>query len=448
MPELINIHASENKNDSSSTSISTNINNNSGELNDALADIKRIAQNIKSSTTPGVINRLQYAGFLFMGMLTCLLFKGVAGQAFADIPYLQEGCALITIGLHNVTTLPQQCYSDTFVYRVSFSLALFLLHLISVSDATCCVDDDSRGELQQKFFCCKGVALTVLNILVMFIPNSFFAGYAWLCMFVSAFFLVLQIMLLVDFSYQWNEKWGDLTEETGNPKWQYYLLFLAVVSYAGGVGFSIYNVLKFIPHNDCNLHGFIVSGNIIMAFAYTAVSVWVPHGSILPSGIVFCYTSFLCTTALRLSENEHCNPFADSGHQSMKLIVFSAFVTAAALAYTVVTCSDEESRNSISLPDSDGHDRRRGYTGHLPAYCYFYFVCLLGALYLAMLGTDWRISGGASTAPNGPGGSKAIAFWVKISTGWGVVGIYLWSLVAPYYCCRDRDFGYEIPAGW
>jgi len=73
-------------------------------------------------------------------------------------------------------------------------------------------------------------------------------------------------------------------------------------------------------------------------------------------------------------------------------------------------------------------------------YWIFHFVMMLGAIYLAMLLTDW----GSSPDPSASSGSDAAvtttstqgktSMWVKIVTQWLANLLYIWTLVAPRLC--------------
>eukprot|EP00672_Neobodo_designis_P019453 CAMPEP_0174840324 /NCGR_PEP_ID=MMETSP1114-20130205/8616_1 /TAXON_ID=312471 /ORGANISM="Neobodo designis, Strain CCAP 1951/1" /LENGTH=450 /DNA_ID=CAMNT_0016074469 /DNA_START=37 /DNA_END=1389 /DNA_ORIENTATION=+ len=435
--------------------------------------LQSVRDSMAESLSPGVLVRLQYASYLFFALLTCLVLKGTVGHVMAGVPYLREGCVYSDSGTHDnrITAAAAEyashiCYGDTFVYRVSFSLfVFFLLLFISVSDLTCCVEDRARAQMQSGLFCWKSAMLVLINFVALWIPNGFFVAYAWAAMIVSGIFLVVQVMLIVDFAYAVNEEWGSRSEE--NSKWQWYLAAAAFLSYGAGVGMTVYSFIEFTPASDCNLHGFILTLNVVAAIACTAVAVWVPHGSIVPSGLVFAYTAFLLLTALRLDPDPTCNTLAESTRQgvgSIKMTLISALVSAVALAYTVVSSSGADTAASLTIDDAPANDdddagdrsglvsgRRRFDTavGHLPAYCFFYLVMMAGAMYLAMLATDWKISGSSDGGvPQQPSGGTAtgtaVAMWVKIATSWMAIAMYLWSLLAPYFCCADRDFGYGV----
>jgi hypothetical protein len=303
--------------------------------NGAMGRLRGIRQSVAESFAPGVLVRLQYASYLFTALLVCLVLKGSVGHVMAGVPYLREGCVYSEAAnaqhSNAITAAASEyashiCYGNTFVYRVSFALFCFFVFLfLTVSDITCCVDDRSRAKFQAGYFCWKSALLTLLNFGVLWIPNNFFVVYAWICMIISGLFLVVQVMLLVDFSYFWNEEWGRRSEE--NSKWQWYLLVICLVTYGAGIVMTVYSFVEFTPASDCNFHGFVLTFNVVAAVIYTAVAVWVPHGSIVPSGIVFGYTSFLLLTALRMDPDERCNTVsaaAKDGQGSMKMIIASA----------------------------------------------------------------------------------------------------------------------------
>ena len=409
----------------------------------------RARQLLQDTFSPSILVRLQYAMYLFVGLALCLILKGAGGKALSDATILQRGCdVLMQIEQHEgtststttATALNVACVENTLAYRVSFSLAVFfLIHALSVSDLTCCIPARARAQMQERFFTVKSVLLLLCLIFVFTcVPNSFFAGYAWLCMGVSGLFLVIQIILLVDFSYQWNEEWGERASQ-GVVKWQWYLVIVAFGCYAVGIGATIYSYVMFVPHGDCNLNAFAITEVVIAAVVFTMVSVWVPHGSILPSGIVFAYCAVQELVALRATDDMYCNPtFAASagGGSSTKSLLLTSCFSGLMLAYAVV--SSGGSRTSLSLDESSAQEDP-DRDGHLAGYFFFHLIMTAGSMYLAMLVTDWTVSGnGQSNVTKG----LTAAFWVKHASLWLTQLVYVWSLLAPYYCCQDRDFGF------
>lgn len=403
--------------------------------------------------SPGVIVRMQYAAYLFMGFVACIIVKASMGTAFAKVGVIKAGCEYFTAGTGDssmpgaigtlskaVQTVSVLCSENTVVYRISFALTVFYaIHFVSVSDLTCCLEASAREELQRRFFCVKTSLLSLLFTAVFWIPNGFFAAYAWICMFASAVFLVIQMLLIVDFTYQWNEEWGRRAE--GNGKWNVYLLLVAGGCYLFGLVLIIVSYVKFVPHEDCNLNGAAVTATLLAGVAYTVVAVWVPHGSIVPSSIVFAYTSTIVFLALRETQDPYCNSeYTAPGQQSWRATLLGGLVSGLAIAYSVVSSGGASSRAALSTEDSDAPEDDPDASGHLASYCYFYVIMMAGSMYLAMVVTNWSVSGGSTSVST----STAVAVWVKLASGWLVTAMYFWSLLAPYFCCKDRDYGYDV----
>ncbi|EAN91400.1 hypothetical protein, conserved [Trypanosoma cruzi] len=388
-----------------------------------------------SQFTPGVLLRVQYACYLFFGLILTMLLRSSLSGIFSHLSILQKGCKLAT------SALSEDCTAEVLVYRVSFALALFFfLHLLSVSDLTCCIESETRVEFQKRFFYAKTILLLLVFVATFWIPNGFFAIYAYVCLFASAFFLLMNVIFLVDFSYQWSDDFGRRSERSS--KWMWYLFAIAVLSYLGAIGVNIASYIMYVPHSDCNYNAFAITSVLVSALVFTVLSVWIPHGSIVPSGIVFLYSSGIMFVTLRTGTDEYCNRLAvpEGQTNSIKQMVIASIVSSFALGYSVVSSGGNGSALGIGR-DEEGEDEDPDEIGHLSQYLFFYTTMMLGSMYLAMLATGWHVSGmGKSTLL----GSINIAFWVRSATVWAAVLLYIWSLLAPYFCCRDRDFGYDL----
>ncbi|KAG5499833.1 hypothetical protein GH5_03968 [Leishmania sp. Ghana 2012 LV757] len=392
--------------------------------------------------SPGLILRLKYAMYLFVALLLSMTMRGLMSSVFEKIPMLQKGCAKSSRG----GVIQAACGAEMLIYRVSFALTVFFaIHWITVSDLLCCIRSRERVELQSSFFTVKTVLLVLLCLVTLFIPNSFFSAYAYVCLVCSGLFLLMNVLFLVDFSYQWSDDWSDRAE--GNPKWMWYLLAVAVGSITLACAAIVASFVIYVPHSDCNYNACIITSVAVGAFLYFILSIYVPHGSIVPSSIVFLYTSSILFFTLRTADNEHCNRMATrqsstaySFLQTIATMVFTCFT----LLYSVVAAGSSGAALEIGQDDS-GEVEDPEESGHLSHYMFFYTIMILGSMYLAMLGSSWHVSGA------GEGGlSKSInlAFWVRLSMLWAAIFMYIWSLVAPYTCCKGRDFGFATDEDW
>ncbi|RNF22939.1 putative serine incorporator [Trypanosoma cruzi] len=108
-----------------------------------------------SQFTPGVLLRVQYACYLFFGLILTMLLRSSLSGIFSHLSVLQKGCKLAT------SALSEDCTAEVLVYRVSFALALF-------SSCTSCLfrilraASNRRHEwsfrnasfMRKQFFCC------------------------------------------------------------------------------------------------------------------------------------------------------------------------------------------------------------------------------------------------------------------------------------------------------
>eukprot|EP00796_Vickermania_ingenoplastis_P004814 gene4814-3456_t len=395
-----------------------------------------MASDDDDAVSPGFIVRVQYAIYLFLGLLASLLLRGSLGKLFSKFPILQKGCS---------AAVGDACAGEMVAYRISFALAVFFfIHWLSVSDLTCCIASSSRAKMQTSFFTVKSVVLGFILAGTFFIPNTFFYLYAYVCMFASALFLLLNIIFMVDFSYFWNDDWGRRAEHNG--KWMWYLLIVAAGSFLIGAGVCVASYIIFVPHGDCNFNAFAVTSILVGALLYTVLSIWLPHGSIVPSSIVFIYTSTVMFTTLRTQQQPRCNRLSGSiGDVSIKQMLLGSLVPSFTLLYAVVSAGGNATSLRFSAEDEDEDEEDPDESGHLSRYLYFHFIMILGSMYLAMLATGWHVNGGGDDVLTG---STKVAAVVRYVTVWLAIALYLWTLVAPYTCCRDRDFGFDIDDDW
>lgn len=68
--------------------------------------------------------------------------------------------------------------------------------------------DDKRDQfLQHGGWAIKGILWLVCNFIPFFMPNSVVKAYGYLARGGSAIFIFIQILLLIDCLYAWNDSW-------------------------------------------------------------------------------------------------------------------------------------------------------------------------------------------------------------------------------------------------
>lgn len=387
-----------------------------------------------------VVSRLLYGLILGAGFLICILFmtnpwdmtdkiaSGCKSEIPADLPELRGLCSV-----------------DVMIYRVSLSLVIFFsIHLLlSPGVWVCGVLGSALHTYQSNFFCWKFLGWLVLLAACMFIPSQgggFLMGYSWFAMILGALFILLQIVILLDFAFEWNERWCAKEGQI----WPYLLIGCTVVLYLIGLGFIVTEFVVFTKddHTSCALEKTIISLTLIFGVAYTLLSMVLKHdhASVLPSGVVFCYTAYTCYNALSSGSSAECNRWyvaaTDSNGSITVQIVISTIFAGLSLLWASMSASGRKQVLAFSKDDDEEEDDEDAGK----VWTFFHFVMLLASGFMAMMLSGWR-PGNPETPDKVDSGSAAM--WAKIIAMWLTTAAYVWALVAPAIF-RDRDFGVKF----
>ena len=128
------------------------------------------------------------------------------------------------------------CKSSSAVLRFSMALsAIFFVQLVGTSFFTKFYD-------YLWFF--KFLLFAGLVILFYFLDARIFDlnGYAWFARIAAFFYLMIQQIILIDFTYSWNEKWVKLSQEDAEHGYgAAWLVMLVIISFLlhTGSGFRV-----------------------------------------------------------------------------------------------------------------------------------------------------------------------------------------------------------------
>jgi len=106
-----------------------------------------------------------------------------------------------------------------------------------------------------------------------------------------------------------------------------------------------------------------------------------------------------------------------------------AAVEAGALPASVLNEEDEDEDE-----DAVGENRDDERSGTRYNYSWFHVIFVLGAMYVAMLLTDWNIvkkTPGEADEQDVYIGRSEVAMWMRVVSGWICMLLYMWSLLAP-----------------
>eukprot|EP00898_Chlorokybus_atmophyticus_P006069 jgi/Chlat1/6463/Chrsp45S05965 len=404
-----------------------------------------------SSTITRRSARAAYCALFLLSMLFAWLLRDFAEPILQHIPWIDT----------EVDQPSKQWYGKQAVLRISFGNALFFLclSLFMIGTKT---RKDPRDAAQNEFWMAKFGVWMACNLLPFFIPNGFFAGYSYVARVGGAVFLLVQMVILLDFTHNWNAAWVA-------NEWFSGLLAVSVACFAATMTAAGFLYHFFNPTGDCQLNIFFITLTLVLVVCFSIASIHpAVQGSLLPSAVIGMYTMYQCYSALASEpRNYECNGLA----RRLRLDAASASTLALGLVLTLLSVIWSALRAGSStvllasreaaaegpyetmlsdVSDKDDADkdeevaepagksrRARGKDLSVPYnYSFFHLIFALASMYVSMLLTGWGSADpqGKDTIDIGWG-----SVWVKIIAQWTTVLLYGWSLLAPVLL-PERDF--------
>jgi hypothetical protein len=148
----------------------------------------------------------------------------------------------------------------------------------------------------------------------------------------SAFlFVIYQQVILISFAYDWNASWVSKSEASDNYAWLYALVATSCALFAGSI-----TVLGFLfdYFYGCAENDAVLIITVILGVFAVILQLFVSEtGSLLVSGVVCAYCTYLCYSAVTLNPSNVCNPTLSTRYQNITQGVGIA-LTIISLAYT------------------------------------------------------------------------------------------------------------------
>nr|ADX35915.1 RE01085p [Drosophila melanogaster] len=198
------------------------------------------------------------------------------------------------------------------VYRVCFGMACFfaLMSLIMLGVKS---SRDPRSHIQNNFWPLKFLICFGAAIGAIFIPDgSFGPAMMWVGLIGGLAFILVQLVIIVDFAHSLAENWIESAE---NSRGYYYALagvtlLCYILSLTGITLLYIY----FTTSTGCGINKFFISINLIFCLAISVISILpavqerLPHSGLLQSSLVTLYTVYLTWSAVANNPEKECNP--------------------------------------------------------------------------------------------------------------------------------------------
>lgn len=227
------------------------------------------------------------------------------------------------------------------VHRITFALTLFHfilgIMLIGVQDTR-----TKRAAIQNGWWGPKVLGWILLTVLMFFIPNQFFIIWAnYFALILASIFIVVGLVLLVDFAHTWSETCLDKWETTEAPFWKYTLIGSTLGMYAAMI--TVTGLLYgYFSGSGCGLNTFFITFNLFLCLVITALCISPavqeanPRSGLAQSSMVAAYCTYLITSALMNRDNAKCNAIVrgQAGGAKRTTVFIGACFTFLAIAYS------------------------------------------------------------------------------------------------------------------
>ncbi|MBA0855681.1 hypothetical protein Goshw_017251 [Gossypium schwendimanii] len=381
--------------------------------------------------------RLAYCGLFGLSLIVSWILREVGAPLLEKLPWIKSS---------NQT---KTWYQEQAVLRVSLGNFLFFailaLIMIGVKD-----QNDRRDSWHHGGWIAKMVIWILLVILMFFLPNVVITVYEILSKFGAGMFLLVQVIILLDFTHSWNDAWVEKDEQ----KWYIALLAVSIGCYLLAFAFSGILFIWFNPSgHDCGLNVFFIVMTMILAFSFGIIALHpAVNGSLLPASVISVYCAYVCYTGLSSEPRDYaCNGLHNKASAvSLSTLILGMLTTVLSVIYSALRAGS--STTFLSPPSSpkagtkkpllEGDDVEEGKeTKEKEArpvsysYSFFHLIFALASMYSAMLLSGWTSSSDSSDLVD----VGWTSVWVRICTEWVTAALYVWTLVAPLII-PDREF--------
>ncbi len=375
--------------------------------------------NIGSLIDTGSVGKIgTYASFFLLvtGMVTSIVLQAYTPE---DGTYLgglwSDDCA---------AGYEDSCRANQAVLRVSFALVcLFATNFILTGINTTYFDN---------FWGYKILMLCGLMCGFMYINPEVFDenGYAWFARIGGFFYIILQQLIIMDFSLSWNEQWMKNSEDErsalteGLDRWQIAVLCTGLSFITLSI---VGNGLMLHYFSGCESNNVIISLSLVMGVLGLLYQLFFTHiGSVLTSGVMAIYYCYIAFASVTLQPDYSCNPTISDSPQKI--------VTALGLVITVLSLSWTVYSTIKTLPSLNTKESLHSeHSYQTPGITYLLLsvsaIFILGSCYYAMVLTNWVTLQQNFNMDSARVGKTSM--WLNASASWVSFILYIWALTAP-----------------
>jgi len=433
--------------------------------------------------------RIMYGLLLLVTLvISCIMLAPGLQDVLTKVPFCEESPTVLSRlieGVGKFSPVPDvkvKCMDAVgylAVYRICFVITLFFLFM-SVIMIGVRSSRDPRAGIQNGFWGFKYAIIIAGWIGAFFIPHGGF-GPTWMHfgMIGGFMFIIIQLVLIIDFAHSWAESWGEYHKQSNDTSWFYALLavtgfFYLVTLVVIILGYTYYTGSVV---GQCKLHEFFITFNMLLCCVLTVTSVLpkvqeaLPNSGLLQSSFVSLYMMYLTVSAMSNQPDPNCNidlaaKVFGTNHSTQTAIAdeegsteVPAMDTASIIGLIVWFCcvlyssirsttNDSAARitmtDTVNLTDPESRDDEEGGNdserdGVQYSWSMFHLMFALATLYVMMTLTNWYSPREEFKLDSISANMSAV--WVKMISSWLCFGLYMWTLVAPLVL-QDRDFSF------
>lgn len=354
------------------------------------------------------------------------------------------------------------------VYRILFATTMFFI-MMAIMMVGVRTSRDSRSPIHNGFWGPKYLILIAAIIGAFFIPETGGFSGTWMVFgIIGGFlFIMIQLILIVDFAHSWAESWVEKLEET-ESRWYYCgLLFFTLLSYLVSLTAVILLFSYYTSGESCGWQKFFISSNLVLCLLLSVLSILPriqesqPRSGLLQSSILTLYVMYLTWSALSSAAGTDCKPNIFPNNDTSKVksatsaealvglmlwfvcVIYSSIRTSTNSQVSRLSMSDQilskDTGDAGQDLEANGTQRPGTYDNEEEEVAYswsfFHVMFALASLYVMMTLTSWN----EPTAAVADTHDNSASMWVKMISSWLCSGLYIWTLVAPILL-PDRDF--------
>lgn len=252
----------------------------------------------------------------------------------------------------------------------------------------------------------------------IFIPDSFYDVWVKICYFISGIYLILQIIFLVEFFHEINQKFVD--QEKMWP-----IITLTLICGIGSLvafGVSFYVFVK----DGCSNNNIIISINMILCIILLLGSAFIEHASIFTGSLISAYVAYLTIAGMMCQPK--CNRLSD-GKQGIAFSVIASVFTLIWAGYSAFSTSNQFASCDCVTEDEEARTF---------SLSFFHTLFAFASVYISMIVTNW---GKLESTTSWTTDRGKIPRWVNFAASWVVILLYGWTLIAPIIL-KDREFDF------